>query len=90
MTTNPNLSPLLDAKATAEILNVSERTLWTLTNNGTIAHIRVGRAIRYDRTDLARWIAKQKRKTAGKIPDLLTDGTVTPTKRRPRRHRRHG
>jgi excisionase family DNA binding protein len=87
MSIEHDLSPLLTAKETAKILSISKRSLWTLTNNGAIPHIRFGRSIRYDPSDLARWIAKQKRKTAGKLPDLtVTDGAV-PKKLKRRRHR---
>jgi excisionase family DNA binding protein len=85
------LTPLLDAKETAKILNISERSLWTLTNNGTIPHIRFGRSIRYDPSDLARWITKQKRKSAGKPADLtVTDGAVPQPVKKSKRRRRRG
>jgi len=86
-----DIGPLLTAKETAKILNISARTLWTLTNNGTIPHIRVGRSIRYDRADLLRWIQKQKRKTAGTPADLtVTDGPVPRSAKKPKRRRRRG
>mgnify|MGYP002631865806 CR=1 FL=1 len=54
------LAPLLTARETAELLRVSERTLWTLTDSGSIPCVRVGRSVRYDQQDLETWIRSQK------------------------------
>jgi excisionase family DNA binding protein len=43
----------------ARALSISGRTLWTLTNEGKIPHLRVGRQIRYGVAALEEWIAKQ-------------------------------
>lgn len=37
-----------------------EKTLWSLTQNGQIPAVRIGRAVRYDPRDLAEWIEKSK------------------------------
>lgn len=54
------LVPLLTTREAADVLRVSERTLWTLTHDGEIPSVRVGRSVRYDQSDLAAWIAAHK------------------------------
>ncbi|MDA0810705.1 MAG: helix-turn-helix domain-containing protein [Planctomycetota bacterium] len=63
ITTNESpttLTPLLTVRETADVLRVSERTLWTLTNSGELPSVRVGRSVRYDQNDLAAWIRSRK------------------------------
>lgn len=59
------VTKLLLAKDAAEMLAISTRTLWTMTNAGEIPHIRIGRSVRYDPEDIARWIKRKKRKSSG-------------------------
>jgi excisionase family DNA binding protein len=56
---------LLTAREAARALAISERTLWSLTNNGDIPSVRIGRAVRYDPRDLDRWIERQKQPAGG-------------------------
>ncbi|NQU26015.1 MAG: helix-turn-helix domain-containing protein [Candidatus Nealsonbacteria bacterium] len=52
---------LLTAKQAAEILAVSPRTLWSITQpRGELPCVRIGRAVRYDPADLRDWIEKKK------------------------------
>jgi excisionase family DNA binding protein len=52
---------LLTAKQAAKLLNISERTLYARTADGSIAVVRIGnRGIRYDPADLRRWIERAK------------------------------
>lgn len=63
ITTNESsitLTPLLTAREAADVLRISERTLWSLTNSGELPSVRVGRSVRYDQSDLASWIASRK------------------------------
>ena len=63
ITTNESgttLAPSLTVREAADVLRVSERTLWTLTNSGEVPSVRVGRSVRYDQNDLAKWIASCK------------------------------
>lgn len=53
---------LLKSREAAQSLAVSERTLWDLTNHGDLPCVRIGRAVRYDPTDLTDWIERQKSK----------------------------
>lgn len=43
----------------AELLAISERKLWELTNCNDIPHLRIGRAVRYRWLDLIQWIENQ-------------------------------
>ena len=54
------LPKLLKPKEAAAVLAISERTLWTLTDDGVIPSVRIGRSVRYDVADLRRWIGQQK------------------------------
>lgn len=50
---------LVDAREAARLLSISERTLWTLTNQGSIKATKIGRAVRYSVAALEAFIAKQ-------------------------------
>lgn len=54
------LPKLLKPKEAAEVLSVSERTLWNLTRNEEIPAVRIGRSVRYDPDDLREWIERRK------------------------------
>ena len=56
------IKPILwTAREAAKALNVSERTLWTLTQTGKIPAVRIGkRGIRYDPHDIQAWIKRAK------------------------------
>ena len=55
---------LVDSRTAAKILAISERKLWQLAKDGDIAHVRIGRSVRYDVTDLRD--AVERMKTGGK------------------------
>jgi len=48
----------------AQSLGISPRHLWSLTNQGKIPHVRIGRAVIYPRDVLERWLAEQAAKGA--------------------------
>jgi excisionase family DNA binding protein len=52
---------LLTSREAAELLSISERTLWTLTKAGSIAVVKIGGSKRYAISDLERFIANQTR-----------------------------
>ena len=47
-------------KQAAELLQISERTLYKLTKFEGLPAVKVGRIVRYDAEDLREWIAKNK------------------------------
>lgn len=51
---------LRDSKVSAAVLGISTRALWTLTKQGRIPCVRIGRAVRYDPADLRRFIDASK------------------------------
>ena len=51
---------LLKPREAAKFLCVSERTLWSLSNGGGLPRVQIGRAVRYDLTDLRNWIEQAK------------------------------
>ena len=51
---------LLNPREAAAALGISPRLLWSLTKDGTIPSVRLGRAVRYSPTSLQDWIALQK------------------------------
>lgn len=66
---SPRISPshptvdaplLLDAREAARRLGISPRTLWTLTDEGRIRPVRIGRLVKYDPRDLLAFIDASK------------------------------
>jgi len=55
--TSPRLLSTSDA---AKYLAVSERTIWNLTHTRKLPAVRLGRAVRYDLSDLDVFISKAK------------------------------
>ena len=53
-------SKLLTPKQAAELLQISERTLYKLSKFEGLPAVKVGRIVRYDAEDLREWIAKNK------------------------------
>ena len=65
---NPPDKLLLSSREAANILSISERTLWTITNAGLIPYVRIGNAKRYARSDLLRFIQQQTRTNTETTP----------------------
>lgn len=60
-------SPLLvDARSAAKMLCVSERTLWSLSDRGQLASVRIGRRRLYDPRDLKAFVDRRK------SPEVMT------------------
>jgi excisionase family DNA binding protein len=55
---------LLTYRQAAEVLGVSERSIWTLVDQGTLPAVRFGRSVRIDPADLRAFIDRAK---AGEI-----------------------
>ena len=51
---------LLSIRDASVALGVSERTIWTLTQEGQLPHVRIGRRLLFSQTALAAWIAQQE------------------------------
>ena len=52
---------LIDAHAAAEALDISARSLWSVTApRGDVPCVRIGRAIRYSPANLERWIGARR------------------------------
>ncbi len=49
--------PLLDASQAAELLHVPRSTLYELVRSRGLPHVKVGRGLRFTRTDLSAWVA---------------------------------
>ncbi|MBN2019295.1 MAG: helix-turn-helix domain-containing protein [Sedimentisphaerales bacterium] len=61
MNAAPSILPrLIKPKEASLYIAISERTLWGLTKAGTIAAVKVGRAVRYDVRDLDHFIEQSK------------------------------
>ena len=65
-------APVMDApprlalrpKDAAKALGIGKRLLWSMTNQGLIPHVRVGKAILYPVAALEQWLAEQAAKGA--------------------------
>lgn len=51
---------LMDPRQAAKFLNVSERSLWTLTKVGRVRSAKIGRLVRYDEKDLRAFVESCK------------------------------
>lgn len=60
MRTETYTNQLMRPREAAKWLQVSERTLWTLTQKGEITSIRIGRSVRYDMSDLIEFVESRK------------------------------
>ena len=59
-TPTPNIHKLLSYQEVAELLGVSDRTIWTLVRRKQLAAVRFGRMVRIDPEDLKTFIRKAK------------------------------
>jgi excisionase family DNA binding protein len=53
---------LLTYRQAAKVLGVTERTVWSLVNAGTLPAVRFGRCVRIDPADLRAFIERAKRR----------------------------
>ncbi|MEW4490966.1 helix-turn-helix domain-containing protein [Thalassoglobus sp. JC818] len=51
---------LVTPRQAANLLSISERTLWGMTKRCDLPHIRIWRSVRYSVEDLRDWIARQR------------------------------
>jgi len=61
----PQIDRLLTYRQAAEVLGVSERTIWTLVDQGTLPAVRFGRSVRIDPADLRAFIDRAKAGESG-------------------------
>jgi excisionase family DNA binding protein len=54
--TSPAVKALLIPRQAAQVLAISERTLWQLTHDGVVRCVRIGRAVGYDPRDIQDYI----------------------------------
>jgi excisionase family DNA binding protein len=55
-----SVSPALTVKDVAQCLNVDEKTIYRLAQKGNLPGFKVAGAWRFQKQDLAKWIAQQK------------------------------
>lgn len=63
--TTPMLERLLSYKQAGALLGVTERTVWTLVNDGELPAVRFGRSVRIDPADLRTYIDRCKTTAKG-------------------------
>lgn len=63
----PQVRLLLTPIDAANALSLSPRTLWSLTKSGEIAHVRIGRLVRYALEDLQQFIETRKSNAASEF-----------------------
>jgi len=56
------LEPLLTYRQVAELLGVTDRTVWELVRKGELKKVQVGRSVRVDPVDLRQFIEDSKSK----------------------------
>ena len=65
MTASKNSARLLNYLQTADMLGVSDRTIFTLMKTGKLKAVRIGRSVRFDRRDIDKFISNAKGNTEG-------------------------
>jgi excisionase family DNA binding protein len=58
---SPLSEPLLDARAAAALLSVRPSWIYEAVRAGRLPHLKVGRHVRFLRSDLERWVVDQRR-----------------------------
>lgn len=61
----PSLEKLLTYRQAAEMLGVTDRTVWTLVDEGELPAVRFGRSVRIDPVDLRTYIDRCKTSVKG-------------------------
>lgn len=61
MAQRPLDEPLLDAAATARLLSVRPSWVYEAVREGRLPHLKVGRHVRFLRTDLEAWVLEIRR-----------------------------
>jgi excisionase family DNA binding protein len=51
---------LVTSRQAAQMLSISERTLWSLSNSGQLPVVRIGRAVRYAVSDIEAYIERSR------------------------------
>ncbi len=65
------MEPLLRVRKVAEILQVSERTVWRLIDSGELPHVKVGiQAVRVKESDLEGYVNRQTRRGKDESPEV--------------------
>lgn len=60
--------PLLDATAAAELLSVRPSWVYEVVRAGRLPHLKIGRHIRFLRSDLQSWVMTRRVDTSTKSP----------------------
>lgn len=68
-TTAPIVEKLMTYRQAGELLGVTERTIWTLVDQGKLPAVRFGRSVRIDPVDLRVYIDRCKTNTKGASDD---------------------
>jgi excisionase family DNA binding protein len=58
---SPLTEPLLDARAAAALLAVRPSWIYEAVRDGRLPHLKIGRHVRFLRSDLERWVLGQRR-----------------------------
>lgn len=64
----PVVEKLLTYKQAGDLLGVTERTIWTLVDQGKLPAVRFGRSVRIDPVDLRAYIDRCKTNSRGGRP----------------------
>lgn len=65
---------LVDSRVACELLDMSERKLWSLRKSGSIPFLKVGNSIKFSICALEEWIQAQQRKVGGENGNEVANG----------------
>jgi excisionase family DNA binding protein len=74
--------PLLLVKPdeAAKLLSISSRTLWTLTREGIVPCVRLGKSVRYSLDTLRAMVAQRENRQSNDLDGRDTNHTVSPVR----------
>ena len=75
----------LDVKELSVELKIKETTIYYLIAKGAIPHYRIGKLVRFKRTEITEWMASKKAKTLKKQLERIMRSVYTPIEGRPDR-----
>jgi excisionase family DNA binding protein len=71
-------SLLIKPDEAAKLLSISTRTLWTLTREGVVPCVRLGKSVRYSMDTLRAVIVQRENRHSNNLSGRETNGAVSP------------
>ncbi len=73
----------LTVKEAGDFLNIKEKTMYYLVNQGIIPHYRIGKMVRFNKDELENWMKTKKAVSTKHRVDKIVRSSYTPLHGRP-------